>query len=206
MGNHRSDIRYEILYQCLERPFAYIYRFMLRAFVNRLSLVQIQNGGNMRTRIRVLRLPPTYSNSSTLFCACALAVGTIWERGQSQNATPVSVYRNHVHTNPVIWFVGYFRGSVAAIWNNVRLTVKNDFRSRVRRFAGDFHEGPSHERERERVIGESLHERPKDRYWRWAVHPLIFFTLSYALNTWTQWQQSSRISPLPPRKSFSKLV
>ena len=64
----------------------------------------------------------------------------------------------------------------------------------------------SRERERERVIGESLHERPKDRYWRWAVHPLIFFTLSYALNTGTWWQQSSRISPLPPRKSFSKLV
>ena len=32
--------------------------------------------------------PPQIRNSSTLFRACALAVGTIWERGQSQNATP----------------------------------------------------------------------------------------------------------------------
>ena len=42
-----------------------------------ISLVQVQNGGNLGTGIRVLRLPPANSNSSTLFRACALAVGTI---------------------------------------------------------------------------------------------------------------------------------
>ena len=79
-----------------------------------LFLVSTLNKDFLSYLILSYQIAPIYSNSSTLFCACALAVGTIWQRGQSQNATPVLVYQaiqdcflpkgSYVYPSSVIFF------------------------------------------------------------------------------------------------------
>ena len=45
-------------------------------------------------------------NSSTLYRACALVIGTIWERAQYQNATPVHKLRYNCHQRRPLIVVG----------------------------------------------------------------------------------------------------
>ena len=111
---------------------------------------------------------------------------------------PILVIRHHYIEMPI-----KLRPSYNDIKNNAWVTVNNDFWSRVRWFANDFHEGLP-----VKIIGKSPHEWPKKSLF--TVTNVLFYFLHAILclehTDFATNNHRSPISPLSPRMVFSDLT